>query len=1526
VLLPQPAAPLQAAAPAPVPQPGPASLDVGGELPPEFSSEQDFSSEPLESRFASKDLNRRCSAYNEISGVMSAGGDGAAASFELFRKNIDTCLAESLPKGQDAALSALTTYLQHCPDLSPSDVMPLVRRLLEHKSIDKPKMQQLVPPVILLVTEIAECAPVVAEISACLSDLENAKKKVAGFYKKQVAVIIKLFQQLLNEFGPLKMAPKLGYVNLTAKCLSDTDRGIKEACYGVLVELSCWLGEEPDAAKTLEDPQKKEVVKRFEAMPVEEKVRGQPQRHYRAEKLAMAAGGVAVEAKPMDKFALSEALDITKKLPKGWCIEKIFAMEKWKEKQVYLQELSSIMENTTKLAASEGIYALVPSLARLIKTESNLPVATEAAKCMGLMAQKLRRDFERPARQLLPICLARINDKSVWKPSILIERVEQLLWSLPFEFLLNELHPHIESKSLFVKKEAINLLLRSVDLPAVKSTCPDALKQCFPALASTVVPLMDDSDNGVRHEAAKFLVVLVVANLESPEAGPLVLDRIPTHRAGVFEEEWRKVSKDLPCPLRARSSTPLPMQRADASAPASGSAARSASGLRPRPGVEDPGARANSRPVSPLRGLTPRGARPASPLAARGSSSKMMESPSKKMQAPSPQRRPESPGRSTGFERSTGPIRARSPSVDKSAAASVGMQQMAEEIRSLRTTVSQLQQRDKDVRPSGARTPRGSALVAPPAPEPRRPATPPPKRPQSWDGTHRLALAEPPCSTPRRHSASSSAAASPPPKVASPPPAAPAQRGFVRSASADLSRNRRPREDSAGPPLSRMGSSSTLPSAFSLDMSFDIFEPRHPKHVRQEREKCQYWGPDKVPAEHLSALKDAWKQCVDQQMLTLMFSDKLEEQLAALQSWKMKVSDEGMVVEPVLDMLLKWLTWMIFTANTQVWKAILEVLSCTLKQMEAVGLPLTDREAQILMPNILERSGHNIAAVREGMEALIRQTLAVHPKAKLLPILMQGLLSKNKRSVACAMRGIGEAVDKNVAATLARSQKDLASILKLVDEKDADVKKAATNTVATLSLFMDNATFGRIIKGLPPNLQQVVRSAAAKMVPMPAATMSMSAGEAQHQPTSARGMTRSQSGGFAPPAAVAPVKTRAASQGMRQEDSPVQRRPMSITSPSNASKLTLHLAPPAAPAASPGLGVSPIAPATGGLALSPMASMLTPSPIPGDTGDVNSLVREVALQTAPISQLAERVPKCGGSDDFRILCSTLKSRMKQVREADSVPLAEAMVSAMRMYLGHDRCADRCKPLVDLLEEFCASRDCLRPLDSSLLRGLLREQLRNLHDSKWTLQLEGGTQLLRTINLSCVMLLNNIPRSNAMSLLLQLGTEESEVIASSLVVKCLRKVAKGLGTHRDLEAEVAAVLQAMGAWLRRAQPRLSSLLGVIRESTSSVAARSLVDAAVCALLEGVREVVDLAQQTRLEQATAWAEKLRPEERKLLQACQPPIGVAAAPATDKENVPIEIPCKNEAAAAATGTIAKPPLAPSSPTPAQSATARV
>lgn len=243
---------------------------------------------------------------------------------------------------------------------------------------------------------------------------------------------------------------------------------------------------------------------------------------------------------------------------------------------------------------------------------------------------------------------------------------------------------------------------------------------------------------------------------------------------------------------------------------------------------------------------------------------------------------------------------------------------------------------------------------------------------------------------------------------------------------------------------------------------------------------------------------------------------------------------------------------------------------------------------------------------------------------------------------------------------------------------------------------------------------------------------------------------------------------------------------------------------------------------------------------------------------------------------------------------DAPPLAEALVSAMRMYFGHDRCADRCKPLVDVLDEFCALRECLRPLSAELLRGLLREQLRNLHDSAWTRQMEGGQALLRAVNLSCVMLLNNINRAVATTLLLELGTEESEVIASSLVVKCLRKITKGLAPGKahpaargqDQETEVSAVLDAAGRWLRTQQPRLSQLPAA--SGGAFAGGRSLIDTAVCALLDGVREAFDAAQLACPEIAAAWAQRLSLEEQRLLQGSRVPVGTVGA-AIDKENLP-------------------------------------
>merc|ERR1719491_2203516 len=179
--------------------------------------------------------------------------------------------------------------------------------------------------------------------------------------------------------------------------------------------------------------------------------------------------------------------------------------------------------------------------------------------------------------------------------------------------------------------------------------------------------------------------------------------------------------------------------------------------------------------------------------------------------------------------------------------------------------------------------------------------------------------------------------------------------------------------------------------------------------------------------------------------------------------------------------MLKWLTWVLFNTNTQIWKSVIDVLSVTLSSLAAAEQQITDREAQILVPNIVEQSGHNNLAIRDGMISILRQSLQVYPRVRILPMLLQGIASKNKRSATCAMKAIGDALDRQVALQLAKAQKDMSVVLRMLEDKDTELKKAAVHVVASLSHLIEAEVFARICKSLSKDTVGVVRAAAARL-------------------------------------------------------------------------------------------------------------------------------------------------------------------------------------------------------------------------------------------------------------------------------------------------------------------------------------------------------------------------------------------------------------------------------------------------------------
>lgn len=264
---------------------------------------------------------------------------------------------------------------------------------------------------------------------------------------------------------------------------------------------------------------------------------------------------------------------------------------------------------------------------------------------------------------------------------------------------------------------------------------------------------------------------------------------------------------------------------------------------------------------------------------------------------------------------------------------------------------------------------------------------------------------------------------------------------------------------------------------------FRVEFPKVSKQVRQQRDRCQRWGPEPIGAEYLSALKENWKVCVPERFYTGMFSDRMEDQLPALQSWRAQVTELSDGLFETLDMFLKWLTWMLLNTNTQVWRLTMEVISCLLERLASEGVQLSEREVQILLPNILERSGHNMPALREFMEGILKRSLPLYPRLKMLPMVLHATLSKNKRSAVVALRFLAEMLDRQIAAVLAKSQKEPSVLSKLMDDKDGDVRRTALHAVACLSQYLDGEVFERMLSAFPKLLQTPVRAAASRMSP-----------------------------------------------------------------------------------------------------------------------------------------------------------------------------------------------------------------------------------------------------------------------------------------------------------------------------------------------------------------------------------------------------------------------------------------------------------
>ncbi|CAD7700615.1 unnamed protein product [Ostreobium quekettii] len=156
-----------------------------------------------------------------------------------------------------------------------------------------------------------------------------------------------------------------------------------------------------------------------------------------------------------------------------------------------------------------------------------------------------------------------------------------------------------------------------------------------------------------------------------------------------------------------------------------------------------------------------------------------------------------------------------------------------------------------------------------------------------------------------------------------------------------------------------------------------------------------------------------------------------------------------------LDLILRWAVIRICEAKTESLLHTLAMLKAIFKAMIENGYRLSDYEAVVLMPCLVEKSGHNQDRIRKDHRELMGLAMQVYSKARVYVFVADGLESKNNRTKIECAEEIGCIIDREgIRIALGSKQaKAMQVIAKSVSERDKSLRAACLSTLAVIYDF-----------------------------------------------------------------------------------------------------------------------------------------------------------------------------------------------------------------------------------------------------------------------------------------------------------------------------------------------------------------------------------------------------------------------------------------------------------------------------------------
>uniref|UniRef100_A0A8C5SD62 Cytoskeleton associated protein 5 n=1 Tax=Laticauda laticaudata TaxID=8630 RepID=A0A8C5SD62_LATLA len=215
--------------------------------------------------------------------------------------------------------------------------------------------------------------------------------------------------------------------------------------------------------------------------------------------------------------------------------------------------------------------------------------------------------------------------------------------------------------------------------------------------------------------------------------------------------------------------------------------------------------------------------------------------------------------------------------------------------------------------------------------------------------------------------------------------------------------------------------------------------------------KILKWNFTTPRDEYIEQLKTQMSSCVAKWLQDEMFHADFQRHNRALSVMVEHLESEKDGVISCLDLILKWITLRFFDTNTSVLMKTLEYLKLLFIMLNQEEYHLTENEATSFIPYLTLKVGEPKDVIRRDVRAILNRMCLVYPASKMFTFIMDGTKSKNSKQRAECLEELGcliESYGMNVCQpTPGKALKEIAIH---IGDRDNTVRNAALNTIVTV--------------------------------------------------------------------------------------------------------------------------------------------------------------------------------------------------------------------------------------------------------------------------------------------------------------------------------------------------------------------------------------------------------------------------------------------------------------------------------------------